>query len=101
MRFLQGVGDNLLGITCFCIVTQIFRDEMMLYVGYAEVAINIGLGIGPILGQATYDIFQTHRFEKTMYVFAVINLAMVGLCYFLFPDGLNNVIERDESESVS
>lgn len=50
MRFMQGFGDNMINITGFCILTQVFRDEMMLYIGYAELAIGLGLGMGPMLG---------------------------------------------------
>lgn len=96
MRFLQGFGDNLINITCFCIITQIFRDDMMLWIGRAEVAIGLGLGIGPWLGQIIFDLFDTRQFEFTMYSFAAINFLAAGFCYSMFPAYLNDVVEQDD-----
>lgn len=40
----------LLQVTCYSIVTNVFKEDMEKYVTFAEVALMLGEGIGPFLG---------------------------------------------------
>ena len=49
IRFFQGQGDIMLQITGYSVITAIYVDEMMKYIGYIEICVGVGLGLGPTL----------------------------------------------------
>lgn len=57
LRFFQGWGETLVGITGYSIITSTFSDEMVKYLGYTEVCTSLGVGLGPALGQVVYSAF--------------------------------------------
>ena len=79
----------LLQITGFTVITQIFHTEMMKYIGYLEITIGLGLGLGPTIGSIVYKYLS---YEHTMYFFGGLNLIGLVICYFLIPSVLNNRI---------
>lgn len=54
IRFFQGQGDTLLQITGYSIVTSVFSNNMMKYIGYIEMCVGLGLGLGPVLGSVIF-----------------------------------------------
>jgi MFS family permease len=50
LRFIQGAGDIMLQITCYGVICQLFTDDIMKYIGYIEISVGVGNGIGPFLG---------------------------------------------------
>jgi MFS family permease len=54
LRFLQGTGDVLLQITCYSVITSMFKDDISKYIVYIEIAAGIGLGLGPSIGSLVY-----------------------------------------------
>lgn len=54
-RFVMGVGDMMIQMTCYCIVTSIFNDEMLKHIGFLEISSAIGRSIGPFLGGFIID----------------------------------------------
>ena len=82
LRFLQGQGDVILQFTGYSIITTIFSDELLKYIGYIEIVVGLGLGLGPMIGGLVVPFLKYHG---TMYFFAVINMVALGLCYFMLP----------------
>ena len=52
IRFFQGAGYVLLQVTCYSIVTSVFKEDMEKYVALVEVASMLGEGFGPFIGAA-------------------------------------------------
>jgi len=50
LRFIQGAGDIMLQITCYGVICQLFTDDIMKYIGYIEISVGVGGGIGPFIG---------------------------------------------------
>lgn len=55
LRFFQGQGDVLLQITGYSIITGIYSSEMIKYIGYIEICVGVGLGMGPVIGSLVYN----------------------------------------------
>ena len=49
-RFLQGCSDAFLMTSIFSIVSQLYKEDTALYIGYLESATTIGMCIGAPLG---------------------------------------------------
>jgi len=58
----------------------------MKYIGYIEISVGVGLGLGPSLGSAVYGSLG---YEGTMYMFGVLNFVAMVICAFLIPSELN------------
>lgn len=86
VRFFQGLGDILLQVTSYTVITQIFSDEVMKYISYIEIVVGVGLGLGPAIGSIVYAQVQ---YAWTMYFFGVLNLGGLISCVFLIPSKLN------------
>lgn len=91
LRFFQGMGDAVLQITAYSMITALYQDQMMKYIGYIEIAIGIGLGMGPTVGSVVYSYVN---YDGTMYFFGVINLVGVLICFLLIPGSLNKTISK-------
>lgn len=50
VRFFQGLGDILLQVTSYTVITTVFSDDVMKYISYIEITVGLGLGLGPALG---------------------------------------------------
>ena len=92
LRFFQGQGDILLQITCYSVVTSIYSSDMMRYIGYIEICVGLGLGLGPSIGSFVYGYLG---YAGTMYLFAGLNGFATVLCVFLIPNALNQTISED------
>lgn len=55
LRFLQGQGDTLLQITGYSVITSTFSSEMLKYIGYIEICVGIGLGLGPLVSSLVFE----------------------------------------------
>lgn len=86
LRFFQGQGDVLLQITGYSIITSIYSSNMMKYIGYIEICVGVGLGMGPVFGSV---FFKFLAYEGTMYLFALCNGLATLCCYFFIPKALN------------
>lgn len=89
-RFIQGLGDAVLQITSYSMITALYADQMMKYVGYIEIAIGIGLGMGPTIGSIVYSFM---KYEGTMYFFGFVNLLGAVLCHIMIPKSFNKTIK--------
>ena len=59
---------------------------MMKYIGYCEIFVGVGLGLGPMIGSAVYPYLN---YEGTMYFFGGMNLIVMLICVFFIPSQLN------------
>lgn len=66
---------------------------MMKYIGYCEIFVGVGLGLGPMIGSAVYPYLN---YEGTMYFFGGMNLIVMLICVFFIPSQLNQTISMEE-----
>ena len=65
----------------------------MRYIGYIEIAVGCGLGLGPTLGSVVYGYLL---YEKTMYFFGALNTLGLIFCIFGIPSELNMSATEEE-----
>ncbi len=82
LQFVQGLSDVLLQITCYTIITSVFKDNITKYIVYIEIVVNMGLGIGPSIGSAVYGNLH---FAGTMYLFAFFDFIGMIICIVFIP----------------
>lgn len=92
------MGDAVLQITAYSMITALYQDQMMKYIGYIEIAIGIGLGMGPTVGSVVYSYVE---YDGTMYFFGMVNLIGVLVCFLFIPNSLNNTISKQELERIN
>lgn len=69
----------------------------MKYIGYIEIVVGLGLGLGPMVGAMVYPYFD---YAGTMYFFGFLNILAMVLCYKLMPEELNkSMTKKNESHS--
>jgi MFS family permease len=77
LRTVQGQGDILLQFTAYAIITSVFSDNIIKYIGYVEIIAGVGLSIGPLLGGFIYKDLD---YQGTMFFFGTLNLFVLILC---------------------
>ena len=65
----------------------------MKYIGYIEISVGFGQGLGPGIGGQLYPYFG---YEKTMYIFAALCLFGILLGFYLIPNELNATATKKE-----
>ena len=83
----------MLQITCYGVICQLFTDDIMKYIGYIEIAVGVGNGVGPFLGGQIYPYIG---YEYTMYVFTGFCLLGVILGSIMIPSELNQTATDEE-----
>jgi predicted MFS family arabinose efflux permease len=79
------------------VVTSIYSDDMMKYIGYIEICVGLGLGMGPVIGSAVYSALE---YEGTMYLFAGFNLMGTLACVCMIPSELNQTLTEEEQAEI-
>jgi len=69
----------------------------MRYIGYIEISVGVGLGMGPTIGSAVYKFLD---YEGTMYFFTALNVCGLLICLFLIPNVLNYTLSREELDAI-
>ena len=77
----------------YSIITSIFSDNLLKYIGYIEIVVGLGLGLGPMIGGL---VFPFLRYSGTMTFFGFLNIGAMTLCYFMLPAKLNEAGKHDE-----
>ena len=54
LRFVEGQGDVLLQFTGYSVITQIYSDDLTTHIVYIEIAVGLGLSLGPMAGALVY-----------------------------------------------
>ena len=62
----------------------------MRHIGYIEIAVGVGLGMGPTIGSVVYKYLE---YQGTMYFFGLLNLAGLLVCWWAIPSALNKTFE--------
>ena len=70
---------------------------MLKYIGYIEICVGVGLGLGPLLSSL---VFKALGYEYTMYLFGVLNIAGTLLCQCCLPGELNETLTDEEQAMV-
>ena len=65
----------------------------MKYIGYIEIVVGVGLGMGPVIGGLVYGSL---KFDGTMYFFGLINLFGLLCSIYFMPSELNILISEEE-----
>jgi len=87
IRFLMGMGDVMVQITCYNVLLNTFSNKTTIIVQYIELSCGLGIAIGPIIGSTVYS---TLDYKYTMYLFAFFNLITIIICLFTLPNTLNH-----------
>jgi MFS family permease len=93
LRFFQGQGDVLLQFTGYCIITNVYSDNVMQAITYIEIIVGLGLGLGPLIGSAIYPYLA---YEGTMYAFGFLNLFTMTYSFCKIPNALNETASDAE-----
>lgn len=93
LRFFQGQGDVLLQFVGYSIICNVFADDIMRHIAYVEIAVGLGLGIGPLVGGFLYGLVD---YEYTMYCFAGLNFVTMVFIYKYIPNSLNETASDEE-----
>ena len=70
----------------------------MTYIKYIEIAVGLGLGIGPLVGDL---LFEKTDFAITMYCFGALNLFTLIMCILMIPNELNQTASNKEIDDLS
>ena len=103
IRFFQGQGDIMLQITGYSVITAIYADDMMRYIGYIEICVGVGLGLGPTLASLIMGLISSDSnvsYPYTMYVFGGFDLIALSMCVFMIPQSLNQTISEEEIQQI-
>lgn len=98
LRFVQGMGDVWLQFTAYSVITTLFSYDIMRYIKYIEIAVGLGLGLGPFTGDELYE--RTDDFALSMYVFGGLNFVTLLICAILIPNELNMTASQQEIDAV-
>jgi MFS family permease len=82
-------------VTSYSVITNVFNNDLMKYIGYIEIVVGVGLGMGPVIGGLVYGSL---KFDGTMYFFGLINTFGLLCCIYLMPNELNILISEEEIE---
>ena len=64
--------------TCYAVITSVYSDQLLKYIGYIEIVVGLGLGLGPMVGALVYPY---GGYAGTMYFFGILNLLTLAMCY--------------------
>ena len=70
----------------------------MTYIKYIEIAVGLGLGVGPLAGDL---LFEKTDFAITMYCFGALNLFTLIMCILMIPNELNQTASNKEIDDLS
>ena len=76
----------MLQITCYGVLCQFFADDIARHIGYIEISVGFGNGLGPGVGGF---IFPAFGYEYTMYIYGLLCFIGMLLGIYMIPDELN------------
>ena len=85
------MGDCILQFTGYAVITNTFSDSITKHIAYVEIVVGLGLGIGPIIGSALFDVLG---YVGIMYLFGALNLLVGFLVCMLIPQQLNKSADK-------
>jgi MFS family permease len=84
-------------ITAYSVVTSMFSDELMKHIGYVEIAVGVGMGMGPVIGSLFFSFLD---YEGTMYAFGIVCFFATFMCIYMIPSDFNDVLGDDELAEI-
>ena len=57
LRSLQGFARTISAIPCLSLIVMLEPEKRTKYIGYHDVAVNIGDSLGPVVGSILYKLF--------------------------------------------
>lgn len=84
----------MLQITSYSVICSMYSANMMKYIGYIEICVGVGLGLGPTIGSL---VFPHLHFGGTMFFFAGLNFLTLVLCICMIPNALNETVSDEEA----
>jgi MFS family permease len=85
-RFLQGVADSVIIVSIQAILAIEFPKTIERYMGYLEMAMGVGLTLGPIIASS---IFRFVGYTNTFFFFAIFIFLFGQIPAFFLPKRLN------------
>lgn len=85
-RIFQGIGDAMIGVCVPSMIAIQFPHKQEIYLGYAGLAMGLGLCAGPLLGALVYLFLN---YVQTFYFFAVYILLTGIIAMLMIPNALN------------
>lgn len=99
-RFTQGLGDALVTVAAFSIITIEFPEDKEKYIGWMQTCCGLGLLLGPVIGQGVYVMFGK-VYEDTFYFLGGLMIACVIVATILLPNRLNKArVEQETIEKI-
>ena len=86
-RSLQGFARTLLGVPSMSLIAILEPEERIRYVGYLEASINIGIGVGPVLGSL---LFELVGFIYLFLIFGLLHLFYIPLMVLVMPENVDS-----------
>jgi MFS family permease len=93
VRGFQGFANSFIGTSIYSMTTIEFPENREKYIGYVELALGLGLMLGPVLGSVFMNMTDGD-FEVTFYIFAFLIACGGMFAFFALPNYLN----RDNGE---
>ena len=88
-RMVQGIADSLICVAIPSVIAIEFPNNSELYQGYLEMAMGIGLTLGPIMSSAVY---KTLGYANTFYFFAAFITVFGFISVFFMPARLDKTV---------
>ena len=95
LRGIQGFTRMFSGVSCRSLLAILQPDEEILYMGYYEAAMNIGTGIGPVLGALLYELLG---FRYIFMILGWYHLIYVPLMILFIPSDIDS--DQDDMKSL-
>ena len=100
VRGFQGFANSFIGTSIYSMTTIEFPHNREKYIGYVELALGLGLMLGPVLGSFFMSL-TNNDFEITFYIFGAL-IAAGGLFAFVaLPNYLNKAELGVETTGLS
>lgn len=88
VRGFQGFANSFIGTSIYSMTTIEFPNNREKYIGYVELALGLGLMLGPVLGSLFMNLTDGN-FEVTFYIFGALIAAGGLFALFALPNYLN------------
>ena len=85
-RAIQGFADGGVCVAVPAIIAIEFTENTELYLGFSNMAMGMGLMLGPVLG---VFIFKVLNYANTMYFFAILILVVCNISLLFVPNRLD------------
>lgn len=79
-RLIQGIGVGGICVICYSYISILFSDYFNQVIAYFELAISLGISIGPVIGDGLFMVGSYQNLILSKYNFVLISFA--GFLFF-------------------